>query len=408
MSSRRIDNFIIRQRTGSPTFANSLVLGRGAAVTTTAGGLPELVGARAGETQLLPSGGDDTQALNDALALGNDVRLGPGVFVLSSTLVVGGPGEGGPAPRILGSGITRTRLKMTASGIAVHLYGSYTGIESVTVEGPGDSDPWSTAIHVGAPPPGPIGDPVDGAPTVRGVTIQDVRVENAGFGIRLNTAADCTLRRVTVWQVSETGITSEVAPGFTLPAPEPAGPLVLEDVRVTGALFGIRTSGSRAVVARGITVDGCPEAGLEVQGGTGHQLSGIRAAGCGTGVSLYAVQAASAEGVEIVDCSLGLYIGASQDVSVTACAVARASSALSVSESENVIVGAFRSVTQAPATHVTVTSSPGVFITSLRVVNQGTAPTYDVNVSGAGSRVLFGPNNLTASRVNSGGNYAQL
>jgi hypothetical protein len=44
-----------------------------------------------------------------------------------------------------------------------------------------------------------------------------------------------------------------------------------------------------------------------------------------------------------------------------------------------------------------------VFVTGMRVVGSGT-----VDVSAAGSRVLFGPNNFAPGSIVSGGNFAAL
>ena len=418
--SSRIDNFIIREA-GGPRFAATLVIGRGAAVATTPGGLPELVGLRVGETQLLPSGGDDTAALNAALALGDDVRLGPGVFQLSSTLVVGSAFESGPGPRLIGSGVNRTRIRMTATGPAVVLRGDYSGIESLTLEGPGMSDVDSTGIRVGQPPAVPFptepGLNLDISPiaprTVTGVTIRDVRVEKAGFGIRLVNAASCTLRGVRVTEIAETGIVSEVIQDLILPAPPLPGPVILTDVRVEGANIGIDLYNSASVTARAVEVRTCQNTGVLMTGGSGHQLGSLRVSQCGAGLVLQGVRATSVDGVAITGCTSGVQVSDSKDVSVTGAEVSGANGSLAVSGSENVIVGAFRSdmsstAGSSPAPHLTVTSSAGVFVTSLRVVNPSTTPVYEVNVAQAGGRVLFGPHNVTASRINSGGNFAQL
>ncbi len=68
-------------------------------VDRTAGGLPELLGIAGGEVVLRPSGGDDTQAIRDALTRFGGVRLGPGEFNVSGTIPLGtGQAVTGAAP----------------------------------------------------------------------------------------------------------------------------------------------------------------------------------------------------------------------------------------------------------------------------------------------------------------------
>jgi hypothetical protein len=99
-------NILIRTP-GGIRRAGALVLGEGLRITETAGGLPELESTIVGDPPLMPSGGDDTQAIQNALGTGRDVRLGPGDFHISYPLTVGANGKG---QRLSGSGTGRTFL----------------------------------------------------------------------------------------------------------------------------------------------------------------------------------------------------------------------------------------------------------------------------------------------------------
>jgi hypothetical protein len=102
--------------------AAALVIGRGIPISTTAGGLPELEGPLVGETQLMPSGGDDTQAIRDALARFGGVRLGPGEFTVSGTITLS------TGQSVAGCGSLRTRVRSTHAGAVFNLTGSGTTI----------------------------------------------------------------------------------------------------------------------------------------------------------------------------------------------------------------------------------------------------------------------------------------
>jgi hypothetical protein len=60
-------------------------------------------------------------------------------------------------------------------------------------------------------------------------------------------------------------------------------------------------------------------------------------------------------------------------------------------------------------THVQVTSgATEVVLTAIHRASTGAPPPYEVDVSGAGGRVVFIQHNFDPARINSGGNFAAL
>ncbi|MEW5925857.1 MAG: hypothetical protein AB1941_00050 [Gemmatimonadota bacterium] len=373
-----VRNFIIREGTGTRE-AETLVLGHGVPLTTTAGGLPELATTRVGETQLMPSGGDDTQAIRDALATGLDVRLGPGTFTITDTLTLGAGGKG---QRLVGSGTARTTLD--AIGPVTTMVAI--AFRDCAVEGLALTGYAQTGIRA----------VVSGA-----VTLRDLHIYNADRGIHLENAYGAEVSRVLV-VFSPEGIYARSISRSTL-----------RDITVTSTLTGIRIENGTGVTCESISATGEDDQApsvIVISGGTDYRVSRVLAESFQNPVVLGGAQRVSVELLSLGLCNTGILLDGMRDVTLSASRVWASRNALVVRGCEDVVVGAFRSdnsLVTSPAPHVLVESSPGVFFTGIRIVKPSNS-TYDVDVSLAGGRVLFGPHNFDPARINSGGNFAQL
>jgi hypothetical protein len=380
--SARIDNFIIREADGVRT-ASSLVLGRGFRITETASGIPELEGTVVGEVQLTPSGGDDTQAIQAALATGRNVRLGPGTFTLTGTLTLG---AGGSGQRLVGSGNAQTQISFTAAGIpAIDIVAGHSGVESLRVAGVYNSG--QTGIRAVFP-----------SPSIGPVLLRDLAIGSMETGIHLEKVAGCEVAGVDVSLSSLYGI---YAREITRAA--------LRNIAIRYAdTTGIHIENGRGVTCESIHVDEGFAYGIFLSGGAGYRLAGVYAVLCQTAVAITGTTGATvAESLILANCNTGILVDQSRDVALNACELVWARESLVILDSENVVAGALRSDTTGTIypspRHVRVASSAGVFVTGMRVAGSGT-----VDVSAAGSRVLFGPNNFAPGSIVSGGNFAAL
>jgi hypothetical protein len=171
---------------------------------------------------------------------------------------------------------------------------------------------------------------------------------------------------------------------------------------------GIHIENGRGVTCESIHVDEGFAYGIYLSGGGGYRLAGVYAVLCQTAVAITgATGATAAESLILANCSTGILVDQSRDVTLNACHMVWPREALVVLSSENVVAGGIRSDTTGTVAgflrHVRVASSAGVFVTGMQVTGSGT-----VDVSQAGSRVLFGPNNFNPASIVSGGNFAQL
>ncbi|HLL47048.1 MAG TPA: right-handed parallel beta-helix repeat-containing protein [Longimicrobiaceae bacterium] len=379
--SARVDNFIIRDADGVRT-ANSLVLGRGFRITETASGIPELEGTVVGEVQLTPSDGDDTQAIQAALATGRNVRLGPGTFTLTATLTLG---AGGSGQRLVGSGNTQTLISFTAAGIpAIDIVSGHSGVESLRVAGVYNSG--QTGIRAVFPSPsGPV-------------LLRDLAIGSMETGIHLEKVAGCEVAGVDVSLSSLYGI---YAREITRAA--------LRNIAIHYAdTTGIHIENGREVTCESIHVDEGFAYGIFLSGGAGYRLAGVYAVLCETAVAITGTTGATvAESLILANCTNGILVDQARGVALNGCELVWARESLVILDSENVVAGALRSDTTGGSfgwrRHVRVASSAGVFVTGMRVAGSGT-----VDVSAAGNRVLFGPNNFPPGSIVSGGNFAAL
>lgn len=382
-------NILIRTP-GGIRRAGALVLGEGLRITETAGGLPELESTVVGDPPLMPSGGDDTQAIRDALATGRDVRLGPGTFTISSITLGSGSGGTEKGQWLIGSGVNRTRVDLVGSygseGIIVQA--SHCGVEGLLLNG-GHYTSARTGIQA-------MFDPAPSPP--RGnLTIRSVRFEQMETAIRLENVSVCTIEDVSVHRTSLAGISAR---GVS------RGVLRNVDVSYVDAVAGIYFESCAGIVCESVLVQSCNDHSIALYGGSGYRLSTVRVQYSDSGQPAVLITGnATGVVVDLLDVLtelVAISLSQARDVTLNSCRVSGALASLLISGSENVLVGAFRSeLTQ--GTHLSVSGSTGVFVTGMRVSGTGT-----VNVSAAGSRVLFGPNNFAPGSINSGGNYVAL
>ncbi|HEX2205973.1 MAG TPA: right-handed parallel beta-helix repeat-containing protein [Longimicrobium sp.] len=394
--------FVIREA-GGVRFTEKLVLGAGLSVGPTAEGAPELVSGRAGEIQLAPTGLDDTKQIQDALARGVDVRLGAGTFTVSATITVG---SGGAAQRLIGAGPGATRLLMnaTAPGVVVRLAASRCGVESLWIDNPGNIIGVLAAITPG------------GSAKITGIVLRDLRMTDADLPVQLENPVTCAIENLHATGVSNYGIyvnaTATECTGVTVRN------VTFEGLAGVG-LVGVYLGGVSATACEGVVARQFTQHGVWVNGGSGHHLAGIRAVECGAGVTVQNASAATLEGADVLGVpgsalitqTRGIQVTGAKDVAVHGCRVTKMPEPVRIASSENVVVGAVRSDTSGTTIanpHLAVTASPGVFVTSFRIVNPAVPPAFEVDVAGAGSRVLFGPHNFAAGRINSGGFFAAL
>ena len=385
--------FVIREA-GGVRFTEKLVLGTGLSLNPTAEGAPELAGGRAGELLLLPSGKDDTARIQAALNGGTDVRLAPGLFTISSQINVGTT-TAGTGQRLLGSGVARTRVELVGfPSQAIQVRASHSGVEDLTLEANSSVEGIRVAVTTGS------------LTQTTGVVIRNVRIETVNTGIWLENAVAAVVENVQVTGVAAAGIYAQA-----IGASDIAG-LVIRNVRVEctdGGPIGVALVGISGASVSGVVVRLATSQGVWVQGGAGVHVSGVRLYDCGIGVSLQNTSGTVVEGVDAVYPtglgSRGILVDGSREVTLSSVRVSRYPEPMVVTGSENVVAGALRLDISggSPNPHLRVTSSPRVFVTSLTVVS---AAVTQVDVAAAGSRVLFGPTNVTL--VNSGGFYAAL
>ncbi len=369
-------NILIRTP-GGIRRAGALVLGEGLRITETAGGLPQLEGATP-DQPLAP--GDDIRA---ALATGRDVHLGPGTFTMPNSIVVG------------------------ASGKPQRLVGSGTG---------------QTLLHASSPP-GPAINVQSNGSVIEGFTLFGI-FGPSSFGIQASNLANLALRNLNVQVVAEAGIRLENVAFFEISNVRVLSTLVygiytwgvtdakLWNLSFDGGSTGLYIENGHGVVCESVSAQDCTRYGVRLVGGTSCRLAAVRADNCGTGIALNGNAGAMVgDSLTVANCGrTGILVDQAQDVALNGCRALNTNSPLVIRDSANVVAGAFASESTLPSSplHVRVERSTGVFLTSARVINGTTPPTHEVDVSQAGSRVLFGPNNFDPARINSGGNFAAL
>lgn len=367
-------NFIIRGPTGIRE-AETLVLGPGANFRDTAGGLPELLGTRAGEVQLLPSGGDDTAAIAAALLSGSQVRLGPGTFLVSATLNV--------ATAILsgcGPGVTMIQASHAGTVLNVGSGGPQTpGVELLSVRGPGESVVGSRAILAGG-----------------STSFRDLRLEAVRTGMTLTGG----------YSSVEDVFLGGVGSGLQL---QGSGNVVRE-ISVQGAANTAISVTGEANSLNGIRVESCLAAGISIAGKS-NSLAGARVISCGNSITITG-QGVAVDATTVQGCTRGILVSAGQRVVLDGVSVLNTPNPLAITNAQAVTATSFYSdlrQTSVDAPHVVVTASPLVTLISfLRTNPTAVVLTYEADVSAAGGRVVFIQHNLDTTKVNSGGNFTAL
>lgn len=376
----RVDNFIIRQPNGSPAFANSLVLGTGLRLEETAGGLPELAGI-GGEAWLAPSGGDDTARIRQALAGAGvrRVRLGPGTFTISDRITIQ------PGLVLAGSGAERTTLTSSNYQFVEMLAGST--VEALAMDG----------VYIAGGPTLPTAP--EGVHAVRGVRVSNAEAGIEGRGI---------------WVVSES-IFENTGTCISLFH----GQATMERVTIVGGGPAVQLDSMGAVRLSGLYLKGC-SGGISVNLSRGVTLDTVFMVQCGGGVTLSNTLGAQVAAVRLGSCGAGLRLESVEGAVVAGCSVynntatgAGAQGPLAIFGGAGVSVNGFLSDASgtgvgAPPHILVAGGATEVMFTAVRVVNGTTPPVFEVDVSGAGGRVLFAQQNFDPARISSGGKYAAL
>lgn len=368
-------NFIIRGPTGIRE-AETLVLGPGASFRDTAGGLPELLGTRVGEVQLLPSGGDDTAAIAAALASGSPVRLGPGTFLVSATLLVASGSLSGCGP-----GVTTIQASHAGTVLNVGSGGAQNpGVEQLTIRGPGESVVGSRGILAGG----------------SNVSVRDVRVEFVRTGMTLSGG----------YATAENVFIGGVGSGLQL---QGSGNSV-RDLSVQGAANTAVSVTGEANSLGGLRIESCLATGISI-GGKSNSLAGARVVSCGSSITITG-QGVAVDATTVQGCTRGILVSAGQRVVLDGVSVLNTPNPLAITNAQAVTATAFYSdlrQTTVDAPHVLVTASSLVTLVSfLRTNPTAVVLTYEADVAAAGGRVVFIQHNLDTAKVNSGGNFVAL
>lgn len=372
----RVDNFIIRQPSGSPAFSNSLVLGTGLRLEETAGGIPELAGI-GGEAWLAPSGGDDTARIRQALAGAGvrRVRLGPGTFTITDRITL----QTGQV--LAGSGAERTTLTSANSQFVEMLAGSE--VEAMTMDG----------VYIAGGP----ANPPAGRFRVDGVTVRnaDLGIEGAGL-----------------WTVTNSFFVNIGGSAVSLFR----GALQMSGVIIVTCVAGLQLDDITTAEISGVSIVDCAT-GIIVNISRSLSLEAVYLNGCG-GVTLINAPGAQLSALRLVNCSAGIRLDSSHGAVVAGCSVrspaaAGTSGPLAIIGGSGVAVNGFHSDASATGAgappHILVAGgATEVMLTAVRVVNGTTPPVFEVDVAGAGGRVLFAQQNFDPARINSGGKYAAL
>jgi hypothetical protein len=374
--SNRIDNFIIREADGVRA-VSSLVLGRGIPLSATAGGLLELESPLVGETQLMPSGGDDTQAIRDALARFGGVRLGPGEFSVSGTIALGS------GQSVAGCGPGRTTVRFTQHAALFTLSGSGTAVEEMAIVGPGEYHIGTMAVQ---------------AASAAGIRLRGLSIREVDRGIDLAAAS----------RVEVSGVLLRTIGTNALLVAGPGGQVditgvVMEEVGNSALLL----SSLDGVHCDGITIRECTR-GILVSQGSGHTFRSVDAYNVQMGFSVQGTRGLDIAGARLLECPSALILTNASGVQLAGCTL-HGGTPLRVNGGQAVSASGIRTQTTGSGAHVVVQGgATEVTITGIHRINPATPPTYEVDVSSAGGRVLFIQHNFDPARINSGGNFAAL
>ncbi|HEU4557435.1 MAG TPA: right-handed parallel beta-helix repeat-containing protein [Longimicrobium sp.] len=365
--------------------AGALVIGRGVPLGTTAGGLPELLASPPfAEAQLTPSGGDDTGAIQAALASSQRVRLGPGTFRMSGIIQVG------TGQSIVGCGPERTTVQVTtATGPAFfHLSGSGAAIEELTLRG-SLSVTFDTGIYT---------------TSATNVRLRGLHLRDLGTGIWLTAVNRLEISRVS----AERNLTAISVSG--------SQQVAVEDVHIDGNFgSGIILDSIKGLRCVGVTLLQCQGNSLTASG-SGLVLQAIHLIQCEDGLTILngrGVEISGVHATEGTSFSAHVALVNTTGALVSGCSVLQGrNTTLSIDNCTAVTVSGFHSdmtgTSAAAVPHVVVGGgSTQVMISGIHVVNPAAPPQYEVDVSAAGGRVLFAQHDFDPARINSGGNFAE-
>ena len=373
--SDRIDNFIIREAGGVRT-ANSLVIGRGVPLATTAGGLPELESLVVGETQLMPSGGDDTQAILAALARFGRVRLGPGEFLVIGTIALG------TGQSVAGCGPERTTIRFLQQAALFSLSGRGTTVEGMAIIGPGVERINSVAVQ---------------STSATDIRLRELSIGEVDRGIDLAAARQVEISHVKLRFIGSNALLV-AGPGGQVDITNVVLDEVGNSALVLTSLDGVHCAS--------INISECTR-GVLISQGRGHTFQSLQCFNVGLGLSAQGTQGLHVAGALLLECSSTLILTNTSGVHLAGCTLL-GDTPLRISGGQAISASGIRSEsTFGP--HVLVTNgATQVTVSDIHRVNPATPPTYEVDVAGAGGRVVFIQHNFDPARINSGGNFAAL
>lgn len=388
-------DFLVREASGDYRPAGTLVLGHGLRIADTAGEIPELLPGSAAETVLVPSGGDDTAQIQAALNAGKRVRLAPGIFTVTSTLIL--PSE----TTLAGSGRRATQLLVThnSAGVVAAVGATGSTLESLRLTGPGKLVGSGTGVVASGGDPGP---------ETQGITLRDLIVEEfGGNGVYATNLTSFVMRDVAVHRVRYTGVYLAVTGGGS------GRWARLDHVSVSECTDGLIASAFSLITLSDVGFWTLTGNAVNITGGAQHVLTAVRVGGAVNGIWLNGTGVASLDGCMVTECVNGFLVQSVTGATLDACRAANCSGVpLTIRGSVPVAVDAFVSDQTGSAStqpHLLVDSSATlVTVTSFRRVNPTTPPTWEVDVTAAGGRVVFIQHDFTPARINSGGKFVAL
>ncbi|HEX8433027.1 MAG TPA: glycosyl hydrolase family 28-related protein [Longimicrobium sp.] len=377
----RIDTFIYRDEDGL-RFANSLVLGPELRIEPTEGGIPELVGVGQphGEVVVHPSGtGDDRPRIQAALDTPGVAR----VVLAAGYFSVGSPINVQRYQVLAGMGPRRTWLTTLPgfSDAVVNLGDTSSAVESLGING-GD-----VGIHGNGADLRVEGVLVHGAAT--GIDLTGERLSVRGSRVEM-----FTLRGVSMQSGKQASITDVDVEGTLAPGSVGIWLAALDGASVNGSM--VRNA----------------ETGIGTLAGSGYGITGVWLNRCPKAVVASGTRRIALAGVTVHDCTRGFGFTTCTEVALTGCGVDTPEGyTLSLHACNDVAVNAFHAEMSLASTEPGVSVSGGstlVVFTSIRRTGGVLLTPYELDVSGAGGRVLFLQQNFTSGKINSGGKYVAL
>jgi hypothetical protein len=292
----------------------------------------------------------------------------------------------------VGCGPDRTTLKaavpLTAPQGIVVLSGS-AALEGLTLIGHG----WSTSLTVG----------VQANPGAN-CRLRSLRVEEVETGISLLGVERAHVSDIRFGRIGTVGIQANSGKQVTIDNVE-----VGSDVTLTRGLF---LSSIETLRCESIVVGNC-EQGI-VASGNALVFHAIRLVACEAGMLIHTASGLEVSGVQTVDTYTGFSLQSCTGAALNGCSTLRGlGTTLNIGSCKGVTVSGLHSDMTAAGgaapPHVVVGGgATQVMLSGIHRVNPATAPQYEVDVSGAGGRVLFAQHDFDPARINSGGNFAAL